>query len=732
VSAAPGAEETRGRFVSISWKLAGTTVAVVTVVAACVYFALSRYERDRMLESKEAAAAMVVRLYADTAVAPLTFGDDRGVQEVVALLGGNLDIIHASAWAATDKARTVGARLGELRRGDPVDAPTTIPNELEVHRTASAVIVDAPVKDPTGKLVGVVQAAFSLAHEQEALAATERRTLGISVATSILLTAVLLLLARRLIVRPIGRLVGAANALERGDQTRAPYVNATANDEIGSLATAFVSMAAAIEQRERRIAERNRDLRRVLDNAEDGFLAVTPAGEMSEERSQIIERWFGRPAPGAKLFDYMEQMAGERAADWLRIGWEFVIDGIMPVEVALDQLPSRFQKGDRYYSVAYRGILDATDGETLRAVLVVIRDVTEKISLERAEQMQRQMMVIFTHMMTDRAAFDAFFKDATLLLESIERTKTLDDETLRRQIHTLKGNAAIFGLEGVAAACHELESRMADENERPTPAQIGALRSLWDGIASTYGRFSGDLRESSLTLHDDDHRELLGALESGRPPEEILSLVGSWRFERASSRMTAIADQITALARRLGKGGVTVEVAPTRLRLPQQRWAPFWSAFAHVVRNAVDHGLEPPDVRRAQGKPEEGVVRMSVALEGDSVLFRFGDDGAGIDWDRLAVKAKEQGLSAETAKDLEAALFADRVSTRDVATATSGRGVGMSAVHTCVTALGGTIAVESARGKGTTWLFRFPKDMLDGDAPLPSAAVRGEPTVASC
>ncbi len=693
------------RFVSISVKLAGATVLVVALVATSVYFALSSYERSNLLASKEAAASMVVRLYVAMAVAPLTFGDDKGVEDAVGLLAVNPDVVHASAWSVTDGGGGLGPRLGELRRGAPLDPPAKIPTGLTVRHTLEAVVVEAPVNDPTGKVVGVVQAAFSLAHEREALAATELRTLGISIATSLLVTATLLFLARRVIVQPLARLARAANALERGDQTK---IDVLANDEIGDLAAAFLSMSAAIEQRERRIAERNRDLRRVLDNVEDGFLAVTPEGVMSEERSRILEDWFGAPEPGASLFDYVTQMAGRKVGDWLRFGWEFAMEGVMPIEVALDQLPSKFERKGRHYSVMYRPLLD---GETVKGMLVVLRDITERVERERAEQMQRQMMVIFSHVMNDRAAWGDFFKDATGLVEAIEGGAALDDETLRRQIHTLKGNAASFGLERVAQCCHDLETGMSEKEERPTEAEVAALRAMWDTVADTYGRF-GDDKVTRVTVSDDEQEELVRAVSSGADVRQITALITSWRYERATERMRSIGDQVVAVARRLGKGDVDIEVTPTPLRLPPQRWAAFWSVFGHVVRNAVDHGLEPPEQRVALGKPPRGVIRMAFEERPDEVVFRFGDDGAGVDWDRLAEKATERGLPAATRADLERAIFADSVSTRDEATLTSGRGVGMGAVLACVKAEGGTIQVESVRGKGTTWVFRLPKTLL--------------------
>ena len=644
------------------------------------------------MASKEAATSMVARLYVATAMAPLTFGDEKGVQDAVALLAANDDIVHASAWAVSEDGRELGERLGELRRGVSVDPPARIPPTMKLHRTEGELIVDAPVTDATGKVVGVVQAAFSLANEHEALARMERRVLAVSMGASLLLTAILLWVAQRLIVRPLAGLVGAANALGRGESTE---VEIHANDEVGALTAAFMSMSSAIQQRERRIAERNSDMRRVLDNVEDGFLAVSPDGTMSAERSRIIEEWFGPPEVGATLFDYFDQMAGEETGEWLRVTWEMLTDGFLPIEVAIDPLPKKFDSNGHFYSVTYRPILD---GERLKAMLVVIRDVTKRVELDRADQMQREMLVIFKHVLTDPAAFHAYFADAAGLVASIGRGEAVDRDTLRRQIHTLKGNSAIVGLASVSRYCHELESRMSEDDACPTLAQRAALRTVWDGIASTYEKFRGR-GETQIVIDEEEQMHLLRAVQGGAEAREIAAIVTSWRYERAAARMTSIGEQVRQVAERLGKAAVEVHVASTTLRLPPRRWAPFWSVFGHIVRNAADHGLESPARRHELGKSEKNVVRMSFEHDENEVIFRFGDDGAGIDWARVAVKARERGLPADTLADLERALYADAFSTRDDVDETSGRGVGLAAVLECVTAHGGTIEVDSAAGQ---------------------------------
>jgi two-component system chemotaxis sensor kinase CheA len=174
-----------------------------------------------------------------------------------------------------------------------------------------------------------------------------------------------------------------------------------------------------------------------------------------------------------------------------------------------------------------------------------------------------------------------------------------------------------------------------------------------------------------------------------------------------------------ALSQRLGRGDPEVVLEDDGVRVPHERFAGFWGAAAHVVRNAVDHGFEDPSARREAGKPPRPRLTLGCRRRGDTLEVTIGDDGAGVHWDALAAKARAQGLPAQTRAELVAALFADGVSSRDQATETSGRGVGMSAVKQAVEALGGSITVDSERGVGTT--FRFALPVTDAVPEVPCA-----------
>ncbi|WP_242448460.1 chemotaxis protein CheA [Cellulomonas sp. WB94] len=136
--------------------------------------------------------------------------------------------------------------------------------------------------------------------------------------------------------------------------------------------------------------------------------------------------------------------------------------------------------------------------------------------------------------------------------------------------------------------------------------------------------------------------------------------------------------------------------------------------LTHLVRNAVDHGIEPPAERVAAGKPAKGVLTLRAFHEGGQVVVEVADDGRGIDDEKVAAKALQRGL--RTADELAAMgpseivqlLFLPGFSLADTVTNVSGRGVGMDVVRTKIEAIGGTVDVETAVGQGTAWRLRIP------------------------
>ena len=141
--------------------------------------------------------------------------------------------------------------------------------------------------------------------------------------------------------------------------------------------------------------------------------------------------------------------------------------------------------------------------------------------------------------------------------------------------------------------------------------------------------------------------------------------------------------------------------------------------LTHLIRNAVDHGIEPADRRLAAGKSAEGTLRLSAEQRSGRILIRVEDDGAGIDRARVFAKAVEKGLIAPDAQlsgeEIDLLIFAPGFSTAQQVSNISGRGVGMDVVRQNVKDLGGRITIESVAGQGTAFVLTLPLTLAISD-----------------
>jgi two-component system chemotaxis sensor kinase CheA len=142
--------------------------------------------------------------------------------------------------------------------------------------------------------------------------------------------------------------------------------------------------------------------------------------------------------------------------------------------------------------------------------------------------------------------------------------------------------------------------------------------------------------------------------------------------------------------------------------------------LVHMVRNAIDHGIESPEERRAAQKPEQGTIRVSACHAGGEVVIEIQDDGKGLDRDRILAKARERGLapldSVPADPTIFGYIFEPGLSTAQKVTELSGRGVGMDVVKKNITKLRGKIEIDSQRGRGTRFTVKLPLTLaiIDG------------------
>ena len=187
--------------------------------------------------------------------------------------------------------------------------------------------------------------------------------------------------------------------------------------------------------------------------------------------------------------------------------------------------------------------------------------------------------------------------------------------------------------------------------------------------------------------------------------------------EAIASRMRPFEDGVQGfprmvrdIARRLGKK-VTLEIIGRGTEVDRDILERLEAPLSHLLRNAIDHGIEPPEERLAVGKPEEGTIRLEAAHKGGMLSITVSDDGRGVELERLRQKiVSKQLTTAEMAESLTEAelvdfLFLPAFSTKESVTEISGRGVGLDVVHDMAQEVGGTVRASLRAGEGYAFLF---------------------------
>lgn len=542
-------------------------------------------------------------------------------------------------------------------------------------------------------------------------------------------------IARRFASR-IRAIARAATRVAAGDLEQELVVDPS-RDEIGLLASAFNKMLAQLRQLIARIQElaqqekaqletlvqertaqlelRNLEMRQIFDQVDQGLLIVDRDGALAEQRSASVERLLG-PAPEPQnLLAYVRQFA-PAVADWFELMWMALDDGMLPLDIALAQLPGHFEVGGRHLELSYKPFADG--GGKLR-VLVVITDATAAVERQRSERDERETATLMTRLLRDRRGSMAFLTEVTNLVARLHLPEASDAE-LRRTLHTIKGSCASEQLGSLAELAHEIET-LAEDDLRAARARTGELAERWRAVTSPI-RVLIEASRDRVDVRQQDLEMLEEAIDRIAPHPELAKMVAGWRDELVVLRFERFAAHATQLAAKLGKSPVEVKVeVDPELRLPEEHWAPFWAAFLHPLNNAVDHGLLPPEERASRGRPEVGRLRLGARVVADQLTIELQDDGGGISWDKVAASARRMGLPAETPADLTEAIFSDGLSTRDEVTMSSGRGVGMAALHQVVTELGGRIAIDSSPEHGTTLCFTWPYQAVAEEASEKSA-----------
>lgn len=250
-------------------------------------------------------------------------------------------------------------------------------------------------------------------------------------------------------------------------------------------------------------------------------------------------------------------------------------------------------------------------------------------------------------------------------------------------------------------------SKTADTSVRVDTRKLDGIMNLVGELVLVRNRFKA-LR---AVLDDDESERVIGSLDI--ITAQLQGAVMQTRMQPVGKVFSRFPKLARDVARSLNKQ-INLELQGEDTDLDKNLVEALADPLVHLVRNAIDHGIESPEVRHKRGKPPQGQVLLSAQQEGDHILITIQDDGAGIDPELLRQKARDKGLITpeESARlDEEQCfqlIFLPGFSTKSEVSDISGRGVGMDVVKTKITKLNGSISIKSQLGLGSTFLIRVP------------------------
>jgi two-component system chemotaxis sensor kinase CheA len=303
----------------------------------------------------------------------------------------------------------------------------------------------------------------------------------------------------------------------------------------------------------------------------------------------------------------------------------------------------------------------------------------------------------FTIMVGTAETQETVAASANLPAASFERVPRSDESCppeAQPQLATLKAVSNT-----VRVDIHKLDSLMSTVGElHIIKGEIGRIATDLRGLQG----FTG-VAVNLIKAHKDLERRL----------NEIQEGILDVRMVPIGQIFTRLAQVVRKYTRDAGKE-IDLEISGEETELDKLMVEDLADPLMHLIRNAIDHGIDLPDVRRAQGKPARGLIRLTAFPKGNHVVITVEDDGGGIDPHRVLAKAREKGLVEDELdverdrKEVLDLIFLPGFTTRETVTEISGRGVGMDVVKRNMSRLSGIIDIETEVGEGTSFILTLP------------------------
>lgn len=598
----------------------------------------------------------------------------------------------------------------------------------------------------------------------------------VTVIAVVLLAAIGLLLYRQ-ITGPISRMSTMMGEIASSqDFTRRLPVQRM--DEVGHSIVAFNGMVGKIEEASAQVRQKTADMQAMLQNIPQGILTVVDGNKVHPEYSAFLETVFEtQEIAGRDLMELVftdTNLGADTLSQVEAIGGACIGEDVMNFEfnehLMVGEVEKTMADGRvKILDLSWSPITD--DADTVIRLMLCVRDVTELRHLAaEANEQKRELEMIGEILAVAPAKFQEFIGSAGRFLDENEQIIHQNPEAtafaiakLFRNMHTIKGNGRTYGLLHLANVVHDAEQHYDDLRHPETGAvwnqeqlliELAQVREMIGRYARinevTLGRGSAAQADSGAgsqerhtlvidrkhileSLHRLEHvntanlHEMVAARNAVR---RTLRLLGT---ETVQDVLSDVTGSLPALAADLGKAAPEVVIEDNGYVVHGFASPLLQNVFMHLIRNAMDHGLETAEERVAKGKPDAGTIKLEMGVMDNLFQMALTDDGRGLALAHIRRTAVEKNLitadQAMTDAEVARLIMQPGFSTRSEVTDVSGRGVGMDAVLDFVTREHGKIDIhfldqnEGADFRAFQVIVMLPENVaveVDGiDVPYP-------------
>lgn len=472
-----------------------------------------------------------------------------------------------------------------------------------------------------------------------------------------------------------------------------------------------------VAERTAQLSAINSQMKALLDSLGQGFLIFDQQGRCLEIASKACEHIFETDPRGKSIHEVLRQSENETKAFQRWMATAFA--EMLPFEDLAPLAPPQYaHSGDRSIDLGYFPL--RTEGGAIEGLVLVGTDVTDLVRAQKQAELDRAQSKMVLELVKNRRQVLGFIREAEAIIgeihEQLEAPEPAYDVTFRA-LHTLKGGAASFSVQDLVDRIHEGEEILGHwhespsaENLSPLHRQVGLIDESFrqflantDAILGSRGEAGGATREVRI-------EELRKFYDGLKTPVMRTRFFEGFLTEKSAQVFAHFNDTVQSAASQLGKVVLPLSIDTPDFAFWPEPYQRLIASLVHAFRNAVDHGIETPDVREQRGKNPAGRISLTLEKNGERLLLRIQDDGNGIDPSKIRDRLAKKGFDTSVESDAQVIqhVFDSEFSTRDQVTALSGRGVGMDAIKHTANELGGRAWVTSVPGQGTACMVDVP------------------------